>query len=286
MGRLKPTDFILYRARIWVSIAAVIVFSAVMLLVTTQIPGGLADVELTSATQSGNLSWRALAGDQPDNILFLPYHILQFISMHTFGVSAFSIKLPSLLLSAGSLVILFGLLYVWFRKNVAIIGVGLAASVTTLLVLSQQGTPMITYLFWAVALLYTASMQAYVTRFRPLWFMLTALIAGLSLYSPYNIYIVAALIITASIHPHARFAVFKQPLWALISATALFGLLLTPLSLALIKHPQLWLQLIGADHGFSWQRTLIQIRMYTDFCHVIAWSRLRKSFFLTLVQPR
>lgn len=268
MGKLTPTDFYVYRKRMLLSVIAVALFSAILLFIAAlEIPGGLANVELTSATQSGNLSSKALVGEQPDNTLFLPYHILQFISMHTLGMTPLAIKLPSIIMAASSLIALFCLFLLWFRKNVAIIGTALTASLTIFLVLAQQGTPMISYFFWAVVLLYSVSMLTHAQKFRPLWLIVAACVTALSLYSPYNIYVVLALFITALIHPHARFAVFRQPIWALILGVILFCFTITPLALALLRHPGLWLDLIGVPHAVSWASILANLGMYANFHH-------------------
>ena len=88
-------------------------------------PDGLSEVEMESAVTSYNTSAESIMAG---NIVDLPYHFLQKYSIGLFGLSAYSVKLPSIIIGAILAVLLILLLNRWFKNNVAII-----ASVLTVL---------------------------------------------------------------------------------------------------------------------------------------------------------
>lgn len=266
MGKLKVTDFYLYRWRYMIGFAAIAtLLIALLLAVGLFIPGGVSKSEMASVTISDHTPPNVLLGEQASYVVHLPYHVLQKVSLQLFGVSPFSIKLPSLLLALGSVVMMYGLLRLWFRRNVAIITSVIVVTTGQFLLSSQSGTPEIGYLFWNAALLFSASMLARVNKLRPLWLIVVAVVGGLCLYSPLEIYVVASLAATCLIHPHARFIVFRQPIWVLLLSAVLFGLAVTPLVVNLIADPTLITTLLGLPKDFSiisWEHARNLIAQY------------------------
>lgn len=270
MSKLEVTDFFIYRYRYLVSYFLIgLILFGLLFVSGTLVPGGLSQTEMDAATKSGNIALGVFAGNQPDNIPFLPYRLLQGASIELLGVSTLSIKLPSLILAAGSIILLFGILMLWFRRNVAIIITLITMTSSQFLLQSQSGTAGIVYMFWGALLVFAGSMMAHRKSFRPFWLIALGGIAGLSLYIPYMLYAIVPLAFTAIVHPHARFIVFKQPLWAILGASALFIITLIPMILATISEPVTLIHIAAgsaiATGTFSLSTTLPEFLKYIDF---------------------
>ena len=78
-----------------------IIFGLILLFASLNLPGGLTASEIRSVVVSDSLSFSDLSSFAITN---LPYHIMQNISLHIFGVSTFSIKLPSILMALGTVI--------------------------------------------------------------------------------------------------------------------------------------------------------------------------------------
>lgn len=281
----EVTDYLLYRWRYHIGAALIgIALITLLYLIGTAVPGGLSHAEMQSAVVTAQTPLKVVLGGAADFIFNLPYHALQRASLFFFGVSNISIKLPSLILAFASVILLYGLLRLWFRRNVAIITSAIVATTGQFLLHAQLGTPDIGYVFWNIALLFSASMLARVKKSRPLWLLLTAFIAGLSLYTPMQIYIVLALIAICFIHPHARFIVFHQPLWAQISAGMLLIVTALPLILTLIFHSSLLGSWFGIPDPLlaplSWDNARFLIYQYGAFFDPMSGDTLRPSYGL------
>lgn len=236
MVKTKVTDFLVYRYRyILGNISLGLILIGLLFIAGWLAPNGISAQEQQSVVASSAITPGQLLDLSPQQIINAPYHGLQKISIHLFGVSALSIKLPSIVLAGLAILALHGLLRLWFKRNVAFIASIIAASCGLFLFLAQQGTPQIGYFFWNITLLLAASHLAQSARLGSFWLILAAGLAALSLYSPLQIYIVAGLVITCLVHPHARFVTFKRPLWALISAGFTFLLLLVPLIISVFN---------------------------------------------------
>jgi hypothetical protein len=288
MGRLKITDFFLYRNR-YVASYSLIGFILVALLFVSGVlvPGGISDLEMTSAAQSSNTTSAALIGNQNESIINLPYRFMQALSFSIFGISILSIKLPSLILAAASILLLYGTLELWFRRNVAIITSIITMTSSQFLLQSQSGTAGIIYMFWGALLLFCASTLASSKRYRPIWLMLTALVAGLSLYTPYMLYATIPLIIAACIHPHARFVVFRQPIWALCVSVLLFAVALVPLVISSLNDSTMLLSVLAGQAISSGTlditSNISQLSQYVDFFNNRGGRVLQPAFGLGLL---
>lgn len=209
--RTPVNDYLLYRWRYPLGYTGIVVVVIVMLMVAGYfIPGALREGEVQSALQSGNLS---LQNIQPEMVINLPYHLLQRLSFITFGVTIFSIKLPSVVLGLVASLGIFLLLRTWFRRNVAVLGTILATTTTQFLYLVQDGTADIMYCTLTIWLLFVAT---YVTRnklFGTLWKVLAGTLMALALYTPLGVYLVIAVMTTALFHPHIRYIIkrFSRP---------------------------------------------------------------------------
>ncbi len=288
MNRATLTDIFLYRYRYSLSYVAMgLLLVGLLFVAGFLIPGGLSDSEVLSATKSGNLSLGVFIGNQVDNIAHLPYRLMQYASIHTFGLSAWTVKLPSLIIALLSIFLFYRVLRLWFRANVAVITTVILMTSSMFLLQAQLGTAGIMYLFWGALLLYSTSAMAHSTRFNSLWLIVTAVVAGLAMYSPFAVYIIVPLITAALIHPHARFIVFRQPLWALASSLLLFILAITPLAIAAINDTSVLVRLAAgsdvADGTFTLMGNLAQLSQYIDFYTNHSGRILQPAYGLGLI---
>lgn len=253
MGKLQVTDFYIYR---WRYVIGYILFGvsvlALLVLAGLFIPGGLSETEIYSALVSDSLNPSTLFALQPADLLFLPYRLLQAASIAVFGFTSFSIKLPSIILaffSAIGIVILLGL---WFRRNVAIMAGIVAVTMGQFLLVAQSGHSGISYIFWAVSVLLTASLIIKRGKLASLWLVIGFILAAFSMYMPLNIYVILALVATAIFHPHARHIVLRETSKTpLIIGTILFFIITAPLMIGIVRETELLYALLGLPVSFS-----------------------------------
>lgn len=247
MGKLKVTDFFLYRWRYPLGYAVFCVVAAALLVIAGLfVIGGLSQPEINSALISEALNPSKMFALQPEQLLFLPYRLLQAVSIAVIGFTPFGIKLPSMLLGLLSAFGLVLLLQLWFRRNVAIIAATIGATSSQFLLISQSGHAGVSYIFLAIALLLLASLITRQGKLAPFWTILAFMVAGISLYMPLNVYILAALAATCAFHPHARHILFKKTSKpALAIGTLLFGAIVAPLAVGIFHQPQLGLTMLG-----------------------------------------
>ncbi len=240
MATLKITDFYIYKWRYQLGFAILSILSLGLLAFAgILVPDGLSEREMTSAATSINTPLSTLIGAHPEKLINAPYHLLQRGSVTLLGYSELAIKLPSLLLSVISLVCTYGVLRLWFRRNVAVVTSFLMLCSALFLTVAQLGTPDIMYIFYASSLLLTTSMIAYSTSRQWVWVLASATLGALSLYSPLGIYLILTLGITALVHPHARFILLQQSRLTKSLGILLFTLLLVPLFIGIIREPSI-----------------------------------------------
>lgn len=288
MGIVKTTDFLLYRWRYVIGYIFIAIMLLSMLYIITFIaPGGLSEAEMQSTVTSAHLPPIMELGGDPDSLIHWPYHLLQSASIALFGVSTLSVKLPSILLALGAIAALYGLLRIWFRQNIAIISTTIAVATGQFLFYAQLGTPEVSYLFWNASLLACVSMLARTSKVHWLWLIGTVVFGALSLYSPYQLYMVVALLLTSFLHPHARWIVFrKQSPWLLAVCLLLFGLLVTPLALAFVKEPSLIMTYLGIPTDWallSWGYTKHVALQYVAFWQAGSGAHVTPIYGLGLV---
>ena len=205
-------------------------------------PGGISYAERQSVVDSSSLQATNLGGI---NVVDLPYRLLQHMSMLTFGVSNFSIKLPSILIAFVTAIGIILLLRRWFHRHIAVIASLVALTTSEFLFLTQDGTPAILYLFWTVWLLlfgtYIAKKVKFLFTAKVLFFIGLAL----SLYTPLSVYALLALAITAFLHPHLRYLFKQLPKGKLTGALIVGIVALVPLVLSIIAKPSIVLTLLG-----------------------------------------
>ena len=176
-------------------------------------PAGISEAEMQSATSSYALQIDAVfRGD----IVDLPYRVLQKLSIMTFGLTVYAIKLPSIIIGAmlGGLLIL--LLNRWFKTNVALFASILAVLSASFLYLASSGTPLIMIVFWPTLLLWLGSKIQGVTKPKPMYCFVFAFALLASIFTPYMIYLAGFIVLFAFAHPHLRFTIKTLPTFPLV----------------------------------------------------------------------
>lgn len=239
------TEYILYRWRYHIGYLLVALLVGFLLIVAAlYVPGGLRAAEMASTVSSSQLSPLALA---PEDVIDLPYKLLQLASFTLLGVSIISIKLPSVLLGLLSLVGIILLLRHWFHTNVAIISALIIITTSQFIFSSQDGTPAIMYVFmptWLLLLAMKVSRQLNQQK-RAFWELLLVAALALSLYTPLSIYVIIALASAAILHPHLRYIIGRLSRKKLLIASITGVVVLLPLIIALLQNPAVGLTLLG-----------------------------------------
>ncbi|AHB42559.1 hypothetical protein RAAC3_TM7C00001G0717 [Candidatus Saccharibacteria bacterium RAAC3_TM7_1] len=269
MVKQKLTEMFLYRWRYVLGYGLFAIILALLLwLAGLYIPGGLPSSEIHSALISDGLNPAHLFSLAPQELLFLPYRLLQAASIAVFGFSSVSIKLPSLILAFFSALGILYLVNLWFKRNVAVIACLIAVTTTQFLLAAQSGQPGISYIFLTVWILVAASLIAQRGALAHIWVIGGFILAGIGLYLPLNIYVLIALIITALIHPHARHTLLhkaSRPILAI--GGILFLVIISPLIIGTINTSDLLLQLLGIPHdwGVVGENAKILLSQYASF---------------------
>lgn len=243
----KPDDFshyFLYRWRYVIGYSLIAVLLVTLLLFAALFtPAGLSAAEMRAAATSASLSFSDSATLAVTN---LPYHLFQSGIFSLFGISNFTIKLPSLLIALASAAGFIMLLRRWFTLNVAVLASLIAVTTGQFLYIAQLGTASILYIFWPILILLLGTQitrGTYKWRFAAKIAFVIAVV--LSLYTPLSIYPLIAVILTVFLHPHLRAILRKLSKKRLAIITGIGALLLAPLGYLISQNPSLGLTLLG-----------------------------------------
>jgi 4-amino-4-deoxy-L-arabinose transferase-like glycosyltransferase len=243
MATLDFSKYFIYKWRYIIGYSFIgLLLAGLLVFVGFFLPGALSPLEMLSMTRNASLS---LSDPSTLTITNLPYYALQALLLNTFGVSIFTIKLPSLILALLSAVGFILLLRRWFKPNIAVLTSVLAITTGQFLFIAQQGNPGILYVFWPIVLLLLGTQITRGKKYRLLWKILFAISAALSLYTPLSIYPLLAIGLATILHPHLRNAVRKLSRVRLTGVLLLFLALLAPLAYGITLNPQLGLSLLG-----------------------------------------
>ncbi|MDR3298341.1 MAG: glycosyltransferase family 39 protein [Candidatus Nomurabacteria bacterium] len=253
--RIKIDKLFLYRHRFVIGYTLLtVVFFFLLVWLPMISPDGISTEEMESTVESANVSVRSVTdGD----VVNMPYRLLQKASISVFGLSLYSIKIPSIIIAAVTAVLLVLLLNRWFKSNVAIIASVITTLSSAFLFLAGFGTPAIMYLFWMTLILWLGSKILGESRPHPV--LVSCFVAALafSLYTPHLIYIALIVAIAGILHPHMRFTIKKFKLHQIIVCVALFALVMSPLVMSLFTNPDILKILLFNVQGFNYADNVI-----------------------------
>jgi len=238
-------------------------------------PNGLSEAEMQSAASSYALQFNSISrGD----IVDLPYRVLQKLSIMTFGLTVYAVKLPSIVIGAflGGLLIL--LLNRWFKTNVALLASILAVLSSSFLYLAGNGTPLIMIVFWPTLLLWLGSKIQGVTKPKPLYCFVFAFALLASIFTPYMLYLAAFIVLFAFLHPHLRFTIKTLPTLPLILTIFIIIMGLAAAVMAAVINPEIIAKLLLAP-DFSFPHFFDNIK--AAFLPFFAWNTTLESTFLS-----
>jgi len=225
----------LYRYRFILGyIALFFAFFGILSFLPMIAPGGISSQEMQSVVESQKINHHLI---QDGQIINLPYRLLQKLSTSIFGISLYSIKLPSILIAALTGLFIILLLNRWFKSDVAIVGSILTTLSVAFLFLAGFGTPNIMYVFWLAIILWLGSKIIGNKNTHPMLVISFAFCVAMSLYTPHLIYVTIGIAIAGITHPHMRHSLKQLKPYQLIISIATFGLVLLPLLLGCISNP-------------------------------------------------
>lgn len=275
MKKITISKLFLYKHRYGIGYALLfLAFVALVFLTPLLSPDGLSSAEMESVVISHDVSFEsAMSG----NIVDLPYHLLQKLSITFLGLNAYAIKLPSIAIGLILGILLILLLNRWFKNNVAIISSVLTVLSAPFLYLAGSGTPLIMLVFWPTLLLWLGSKINGKVLKKTFYAFLFALFLIFSLFTPYMIYFAIFSVIYALVHPHLRFMIKSLPKIPFILACLGVLGIIGYLGYELIKYPAT-LEELFFMHDFSLGTFLNNIK--DAFLPFFSWTGNIESVFL------
>ena len=183
-------------------------------------------------------------------VIDLPYHLLQKACVSFFGLSLYTIKLPSIIVAVLTALFLILLLNRWFKSDAAIISSILTTLSTAFLFISGFGAPIIMYVFWLAVILWLGSKIIGNKNTHPLLVASFAFCTALSLYTPHMLYVALGIAIAGITHPHLRECIKQLKAYQLIISIVIFFLALMPLVFGCIYNADTLVRLVFT-HNFS-----------------------------------
>lgn len=232
---IRPiSEWTLYRARfavVYLMLAAIAVGLLSMYLNT--VPPGLGPGEQQSVVTSGSVSFT----QPPNDILDLPYHALQKLSVQLLGVTPLGVRLPSLAFGALTVLCVVLVLRRWFKPNVAAAAGLIFITSAWFLSFARLGTPEIMVVFWTSVLMLTATYVSQETKAWKWWRVAFAMSAALSLYTPFMAYLFVAVALATFAQPHLRYLLRESSSGNVVIGGFFFAILLVPLGWGIYHNP-------------------------------------------------
>lgn len=252
-----------------------LIFTALLFLMPVVAQAGLSEAEMESATSSYYLGKEGiLNGDLVD----LPYRLLQKASIMVFGLTAYAVKLPSIIMGLilGFLLIL--LLNRWFKNNVSLLASCLIILSTPFLFLAGSGTPLIMLVFWPTLLLWLGSKIQGEKRPKPLYSFIFAIAMLLSIFTPYMIYFAVFCVCFVLMQPHLRFILKNLPKLPLVLVCLILLGGFAVLGVSIYNHPETIMELLFAP---NFQIGDFGPNIAAGLAPVFSWHNTVESVFLS-----
>ncbi|MCQ2049424.1 MAG: glycosyltransferase family 39 protein [Candidatus Saccharibacteria bacterium] len=236
---------------------------------------GLTEAEMQSAITSYNIEPDAVFSG---NLVDLPYHLLQKLSIRLLGLTPFAIKLPSIIIGLLLGLMLILVLNRWFKNNVSLLASVLMILTTPFLFLAGSGTPLIMLVFWPILLLWIGSKIQGEKRPEPIFCFLFAFMLFLSIFTPYMCYFALFCVIFVLTQPHLRFVIKQLPKipLSIVGAVILVGISI--LIVNAFNNPSATLDLIFAN---NFETSQYFNNISTAFGYILSWNHGIESIFLT-----
>ena len=246
MKKIVISRLFLYKHRFVIGyILLALTFLGILFTMPTISPDGLSEAEMSSAVTSNDLSIETITHG---NFIDLPYHLLQKLSINIFGLNAYAIKLPSIILGVILGVLLILLLNRWFKNNVAIIASIMAVISAPFLYIAGSGTPTICLVFWPTLLLWLGSKIQGEKKPKISYCFLFGFFLLFAIFTPHLIYLAGFILLFVLTQPHLRFTIKSLPRKTFIAAVVVYVLALTFLVLSFLRFPQTAKSLLWTDN--------------------------------------
>lgn len=254
--RLRIDKLFLYRHRFGIGYVLLTLFLLFLLVFLPMLsPGGISSEEMQSVVNSSDVSWTSVLKE--GDTVSLPYRLLQKASISVFGLTLYSIKIPSIIIAAITAVLMVLLLNRWFKSNVAIIASAITVLSSAFLFLAGFGTPAIMYLFWMTLILWLGSKILGVARPHPVLVCAFVITLAVALYTPHLAYVALIIAIAGIFHPHMRFTIKKFKIPQLVICFALFALVISPLVVSFFTNSDILRQLLFNPNEFNYAENVI-----------------------------
>lgn len=276
MKKITISKLFLYRHRFVIGYILIgIAFLVLLFTLPLLAPKGISQAEMQSVIDSQNLHLNALT---TGNIVDLPYHALQKLSIRFFGLTPYAIKLPSIIIGLFLGILLILLLNRWFKNNVALFASVLTVLSVPFLYLTGSGTPLIMLVFWPTFLLWLGSKIQGVKKPRPAYCLIFAIALLLSVFTPHLIYLVVFITLFAFLNPHIRFTIKSLPkvYLAITGLLVIYGLAM--LGINIFHRTNVLMELFFTD-GFTMDQFLPNLKQ--AFVPFFSWSGNIESVYLS-----
>lgn len=190
----------------YILLAAALIGTLFLLPLVT--PDGLSEAEMQSTVTSMQTNLGSFTAGE---IIDLPYHALQHLSVNLLGLTAYAIKLPSIIIGIVLAILLILLLNRWFKNNVALLSSIITVLATPFLYLAGSGTPLIMLVFWPTFLLWLGSKIQGEKRPKPIYCFIFAFTLLFSLLTPHLLYMDAFIILFVLVQPSLRLVIKTLP---------------------------------------------------------------------------
>lgn len=209
MKKLIISKLFLYKHRFGIGYLLLgLAVAATIFLLPLISPGGLSEKEMESTVTSFSTNLDSI---KSGNVIDLPYHALQHLSIHYFGLNSYAIKLPSIIIGVALSILIILLLNRWFKNNVALIASVISVLSVPFLYLAGSGTPLIMLVFWPTLLLWLGSKIQGVKKPSSAYCFIFAFLLLFSLFTPHMIYLAAFILLFVITQPHLRHTVKTLP---------------------------------------------------------------------------
>jgi hypothetical protein len=242
----KIAELFLFRHRFILGYILIgIIFLSLLLFLPSIAPQGISSKEMQAAVSADQINFNFV---QDGHVVDLPYYGIQKLCLKIFGLTLYSIKLPSIIFGTLTAFFLVLLLNRWYKSDVALIGSALTTLSTAFLCLANFGTPSIMYLFWLAFILWLGSKIVGNKNIHPFFVILFTSAVAFSLYTPYLCYVALIILIAGLIHPHLRASLKRLKPYQFVIGGAILVLALCPLIISASFHPGILKTLAFTDN--------------------------------------